>query len=133
MQINRLDHVNLRTTQLDVMVEWYGDILGLAPGARPDFPFPGAWLYAGDDAIIHLIGIVGDPGVGSESALKLEHFAMTATDSASFEARLMARDIPFKQAHIAEMGITAFNIWDPDGNHIHVDFTDGAGSSNTSA
>lgn len=133
MQINRLDHVNLRTTQLDVMVEWYGDILGLAPGARPDFPFPGAWLYAGNAAIIHLIGIDGDPGIGSETALKLEHFAMTATGSAKFEAHLNARGIPFKRAHIAEMGITAFNIWDPDGNHIHVDFTDGAGSSNTSA
>ena len=44
--LKRLDHVNLRTANLDVMVAWYGRILGMHPGPRPGFSFPGAWLYA---------------------------------------------------------------------------------------
>ncbi|WP_415402268.1 VOC family protein [Tateyamaria sp. SN3-11] len=123
MQIQKLDHVNLRTTQLDAMIDWYTDRLGLRVGYRPDFPFPGAWLYAGDTVVIHLVGIDGPPAVGSETALKLEHFAMTATGAAAFEDRLRARDEDFRKSEIAAIEMVAFNIWDPDGNHIHVDFS----------
>ncbi|MFL4472139.1 VOC family protein [Tateyamaria armeniaca] len=124
MRITKLDHVNLRTAQLDRMIAWYVDILGLENGARPDFGFPGAWLYAGDAAIVHLIEVSGDPGAGSDGDLKLEHFALRATDVDAFEARLNAHGVPYKTSGIAELGIVAFNIWDPDGNHIHVDFTE---------
>lgn len=126
MQITRLDHVNLRTTQLDVMIAWYVDVLGLQNGARPGFGFPGAWLYAGDVAVVHLVEVTDAPGAGSEGALKLEHFALRATGAAAFEARLVAHDLPFRKSGIAALGIVAFNVWDPDGNHIHVDFQEAA-------
>ena len=124
MQITRLDHVNVRTTQLEAMIDWYVDVLGLVNGARPDFGFPGAWLYAGDVAVVRLVGVSDDAGAGSEAALKLEHFAMRATDAAGFEARLRERGIDYRKSGIDELDLMAFNIWDPDGNHIHVDFTD---------
>lgn len=122
MQITKLDHVNLRTTQLDAMTEWYSNVLGLVPGFRPDFPFPGSWLYAGDAAVVHLIGIDGPAATGSEVKLKLEHFAFTATGHEAFEQRIAEMELPVKRSEIAEMGTVAYNIWDPDGNHIHVDF-----------
>lgn len=118
----RLDHVNLRTTDLQTMIDWYVDSLGLVNGPRPDFPFPGAWLYAGEIAVVHLVGIEGAAGVGSDSELKLEHFAFTAEDPTAFEARLKATDTAYKCVAIEATGMVAFNIHDPDGNHIHVDF-----------
>ena len=124
MPIERLDHVNLRTTQLDTMITWYVDVLGLENGPRPDFGFPGAWLYAGDVAIVHLVAISVDPAIGSETELKLEHFALTAHDAPAFEARLKAQGIDHRKSGIAALGIVAFNLWDPDDNHIHVDFKD---------
>ena len=57
MPILRLDHVNLRTTQLEAMIEWYVEFLDLKLGPRPNFPFAGAWLYAGDIAIVHVIAV----------------------------------------------------------------------------
>ena len=54
--IEQLDHVNLRTSRLEEMTRWYVDVMGLRSGFRPNFPFPGAWLYAGDRAIVHLVG-----------------------------------------------------------------------------
>lgn len=123
MKIGKLDHVNLRTTRLDELIAWYGDILGMEPGPRPDFPFPGAWLYAGNDAAIHLVGVEGQEATGSEAKLKLEHFAFTASGLEAFEARLNERGERYRRSVQPGTGTVAINVWDPDGNHIHVDFT----------
>lgn len=123
MQIGKLDHVNVRTTQLDAMIEWYTRVLGMRRGDRPNFPFPGAWMYAGESAVVHLVGIDGDPATGSEAQLKLEHFALTATGATAFETRLTDMGETFRVGRVADFGITQFNVWDPDGNHIHIDFT----------
>ena len=122
MQIGKLDHVNVRTCNLDAMVVWYTDILGLKPGDRPNFPFPGAWLYAGDQAVVHLVGVDGPAGAGSEADLKLEHFALSATGRAAFEEKLTTHNQEFRINELPDAGIVKYNVWDPDGNHIHIDF-----------
>ncbi|QCO54863.1 glyoxalase [Pseudorhodobacter turbinis] len=122
MQVRRLDHVNIQTTQVKSMVAWYSDTLGLRSGPRPDFPFPGAWLYAGDDPVIHLVGHDGDPAVGSEAKLKLEHFALTATGRADFEAKLSDASVPHQRFTLDEIGVVQFHLCDPDGNRVHIDF-----------
>ncbi|NPD18224.1 VOC family protein [Alterinioella nitratireducens] len=122
--IEALDHVNLRTGQLDTMVDWYGRVLMMQPGARPAFGFPGAWLYAGDQAVIHLIedGAVDGPG---GDTLALEHFALRATGYADFIARLEEMGIPYRLSRVppGPVDVVQVNIHDPDGNHIHIDFT----------
>ena len=122
MQIEKLDHVNLRTTQLKALIDWYTDVLGMRAGDRPDFPFPGAWMYAGEAAVVHLIDIEGAPGIGSEVELKLEHFAFSAKGRFEFEAKLEALGERYQQLEIPSFNIIQINIWDPDGNHIHIDF-----------
>ena len=122
MQILRLDHVNICTTQLDRMVQWYTELLDLKLGPRPNFSFDGAWLYAGDIAIVHIVVIDDENAVGSEKNLKLEHFALRASGMNAFEAKLKAKKERYKRSDISDFGIAQFNIWDPDGNHIHVDF-----------
>lgn len=122
MEIERLDHVNLRTSDLDRMVEWYGQVLGFTVGDRPNFPFGGAWLYAGNQALVHLVAVEGSPGAGSEVPLKLEHFALSAQGRAAFESKLSALGERFETSRLEDFGIIQYNIWDPDGNHIHVDF-----------
>lgn len=122
MKIGKLDHVNIRTTQLEPMTEWYQDVLGLKKGDRPDFPFPGAWMYAGDMAVVHLVGTDGEPGVGSETNLKMEHFAFTASGASGFEARLKERKENYRRIPLEATNTIVFNVWDLDGNHIHVDF-----------
>lgn len=122
MKIGKLDHVNLRTTQLDQMIAWYSDVLGMENGARPNFPFPGAWMYGGDGAAVHLVGIDGDAATGSEVALKLEHFSFRASGEATFKERLTTRGERFERTELPEINLVLYNVWDPDGNHIHIDF-----------
>lgn len=50
VRIRYLDHVNLRTTLLDRLMAFYGDVLGFSQGPRPDFAFDGAWFYCGEQA-----------------------------------------------------------------------------------
>ncbi len=122
MKISKLEHVNLRTSQLDTMIAWYTDVLGMTRGARPNFTSSGAWMYAGETACVHLVEVVGDAGAGAEVALKLEHFAFSATGRAAFEARLNGMGVRFSSTLIDDIGVVQMNVWDPDGNHIHIDF-----------
>lgn len=120
MPVQTLDHINIRTANLEAMIAWYRDILGLTLGPRPNFSFGGAWLYAGDVAIVHLVEVGKQPGMAPE--LQLEHFALAATDKDEFLARLEAKGIPSRVNVLSDFGITQVNVHDPDGNHIHVDF-----------
>lgn len=119
--IERLDHVNLRTAQLDAMIDWYGEVLGLLSGPRPDFPFPGAWLYAGEQALVHLVGVDPAPTDPGED-LKLEHAAFSATDYAGIKARIEASGSRMTVVKVPGFPIVQINVWDPDGNHLHIDF-----------
>ena len=118
----KLDHVNIRTAQLDAMRAWYAEALGLEDGWRPPFPFPGAWLYAGEDPIVHLVGVDTRPGA-PESGVRLEHFAISNDgDIDAFRARLAGADVAVDEAKVPGTNIVQLNIRDPDGNHIHIDF-----------
>ena len=118
--LTALDHVNIRTCNLDQMVAWYRDILGMPPGPRPDFPFPGAWLYVGEQAFVHLVGVENTPEVGGN--ITLEHFAFRAQGMAGFLDRLTANGIAHSVDPVPGAPIVQVNLHDPDGNHIHVDF-----------
>lgn len=120
MPLHAFDHVNVRTANLDAMVAWYGEILGLVPGKRPDFGFPGAWLYLGEQALVHLVGVKGSPKSGGD--VTLEHFAFRAAGLAAFRETLDARGIAHTLDPVPGFPIVQVNLRDPDGNHIHVDF-----------
>jgi len=119
--IERLDHINLRTARLDEMIDWYRRVLDMEPGKRPDFGFPGAWMYANGQALVHLVET--DPEPGSDPAdLKLEHGAFQARDIKAFIAKLDGLGERYERFKVPGFGVEQVNIWDPDGNHLHVDF-----------
>lgn len=120
MPITAFDHVNVRTTKLDEMITWYGDVLGFYAGPRPDFPFPGAWLYMGDHALVHLVAVDND--LAEPENVSLEHFALRATGLKEFLAKLERQSIVARVSNVPGLPIVQVNIFDPEGNHIHVDF-----------
>jgi len=118
--IRRLDHVNLRTANLERLVRFYEDAVGLKQGERPPLGFPGAWMYAGDAPVIHLVGVPEQPT--PSGPLRLEHFAFTASGLRAFLARLEQRGVEYRQSRQAGTGNVVVNLRDPDGNRLHVDF-----------
>lgn len=118
--IRGLDHVNVRTANLEGLLSFYREVLGLEAGERPPLGFPGAWLYAGTQAVIHLVQVSEPPApVG---ALRLEHFAFSAHGLPEFLKRLEQLGIEHKQSRQAGTGNVVINLRDPDGNRLHVDF-----------
>ena len=51
-----LDHVTIITGDLEAARRFLCDMVGLIEGPRPPFGFPGHWLYANGQPVIHLIG-----------------------------------------------------------------------------
>lgn len=119
MQVTKLDHVNIHTANVDSLVDWYGRVLGMRAGDRPPFAFPGAWLYCGGEPTVHLVGVEKQP---QTTGLRLEHFAFSATGLKDFMARLRQEKIKYDARKVPRSGAVQVNIWDPDGNHIHIDF-----------
>ena len=121
MDIYRLDHANIRTAQLTTMMDWYRDILGFQSGWRPAFPFPGAWMYRHGHPMVHLVDVAEAGAAGPDMAL--EHVAFSSRGLAAFRDHLKAHDVRFEEVTVADAGIVQMNIWDPDGNHLHIDFS----------
>ena len=49
-----IQHVNIRTKDLERSIAFYTEALSLTNGYRPDFGFRGAWLYDGAKPAVHL-------------------------------------------------------------------------------
>ena len=120
MTVGRLDHINLRTARLKEMVDWYGRVLGMPSGDRPNFPFPGAWLYADGVPIVHLNGC--DSVAPQSDDLTMEHFAIQAKGLKDFITHLQKLGERFAVGQVPGAPIVQVNVWDPDGNHVHIDF-----------
>ena len=82
MAVAGMNHFTILTDNLDQTLAFYDEHLGLKPGARPPFTFPGAWLYAqgGNEAILHIIA-----GVERKVLVKgvIDHMAFTGRDLAA--------------------------------------------------
>ncbi len=129
-----LDHVNIRTPNLEAMVRFYRDVLGLELGARPPFSFGGAWLYCGDKAAIHLVEIPasasGTPSKSTRAAEpKIEHFAFRAEGLEQFVEHLQAHAVEYRLAVVPKIKLRQVHVHDPDGNHIEVSFAPDSAAS----
>jgi len=123
MKITKLDHVNILTHNLAKMVQWYDDVLGLKSGHRPDFPNEGAWIYVGDDPVVHLSAV---PHACAATDPRIEHFAFAAIGLGQLLAHLTSLGIAHSINVVSEKSMTQVNLADCDGNHIHIDFLDEA-------
>jgi len=121
----KLDHVNIRTTRLDVLRAFYVDVLGLREGPRPPFGHPGAWLYAGEQPVVHLwLGTDEDtaPNLVGAREPQLSHFAFQGDDRVTLLARLRASGIAFDEKPLVGRDVVQVKLRDPDGNALHIDF-----------
>ena len=117
-------HLNIRCSPEDIpaIERFYGGVLGLKTGDRPNFKFGGIWLYDGDDAIIHVSArfppgsILRDKHSGS-----VDHIAFKASGSVQFREHLKKLGIDFEEQNIEKAGYQVF-LYDPVGTKIEFNF-----------
>ncbi|HLK24561.1 MAG TPA: VOC family protein [Caulobacteraceae bacterium] len=118
--IRGLDHINISTDRLAETVAFFRDILGLTEGWRPDFGFPGAWLYAGDTAVVHLVEFKEAKRPSREAAL--DHFAFRIDDYDAVLKRVQAAGIKYQAVDIPNSEIRQINIRDPNGANVELNY-----------
>jgi catechol 2,3-dioxygenase-like lactoylglutathione lyase family enzyme len=139
MGINKLAHYSIRTTDLEASRAFYTEVLGFRVGYRPDFKFPGIWLYMSDDddkeyGTVHIIGIdpndpqglidyLGDKSLDSlQGTGTVDHIAFTATDLAAMRKTLNARKLDFFERTVPSLGLHQLFLTDPSGVTIELNY-----------
>jgi len=119
MPISGMNHFTVLTSDLEATRAFYIDLLGLAEGFRPDLGFPGAWLYAGDLAVLH---IVAGRGVPADPRGVIDHMAFSARDLRAVAARLTERGIEYDLRRLPSLGTWQLFCLDPSGARVELDF-----------
>lgn len=135
MSLSSLDHCSIRTVKLDETRNFYVDILGMTDGDRPDFPFPGAWLYIDDVAVVHLVGVDPDDPSGLQQYLggaidadelegsgAFDHIAFRARNPETLIARLEEKDYPYKERQVPDMDLFQVFVEDPNGITVELNY-----------
>ena len=119
MAISDMNHFTVLTHDLDATRQFYIGILGLKEGYRPDLGFPGAWLYIGERAVLHVIA--GRP-VPNPPGGVLDHMAFSASDLPATVVTLKARAIEYVLRKQNDSGVWQLFCYDPSGARVELDF-----------
>ncbi|PKG55247.1 hypothetical protein CXF83_04335 [Shewanella sp. Choline-02u-19] len=129
MNIIGLDHFTIRTPKLVETLAFYQVILDLKLGWRPQFGFPGHWLYASDKPILHLVA-AGDQALqvylGESSNLygsgRVDHLSFRGTDLHQMQQHLCQQGMTFQERIVPEIGEHQLFLEDPNGIKVEVIF-----------
>ncbi|MGP1394935.1 MAG: VOC family protein [Inquilinaceae bacterium] len=121
MTLERLDHFTIRAKDLRATRDFYVDVLGLEDGWRPDFTFPGHWLYCGDRPVVHLVGgdraATEEPGSGT-----VDHLAFQASGLTEMRDRLTRDGHTFRERTVPNLDLSQIFVEDPNGVVIELNF-----------
>jgi catechol 2,3-dioxygenase-like lactoylglutathione lyase family enzyme len=135
----QLNHFSIRTLDLEASRRFYTEVMGFTVGPRPDFPFPGLWIYSGphdsySNAVVHIIGIdledpeglkqyLGDRDLDSlKGTGTVDHIAFFATGRVEMLARLKAQGIPHREREVPTLGLHQIFLEDPSQVTIELNY-----------
>jgi catechol 2,3-dioxygenase-like lactoylglutathione lyase family enzyme len=122
VSIGVLDHVNIRTRHLDETVRFYRDVLGLEPGPRPNFKFPGAWMYTGGRAVVHLVDISPTDEPQKPDSGVVHHVAFASRGFAAMKAHLEQIGVTFNSVQVPGGQLWQIFVRDPNGVTLELNY-----------
>lgn len=124
MPVSKLDHINLRASRelLDELRDFYRDVVGLTLGNRPPFEEYGYWLYAGEQAVVHLSLAKEGEISAADVQPSFAHAAFACSGRTAYEQRLAESGVKYDVAVVPEFGITQLFFQDPAGNGVELSF-----------
>jgi catechol 2,3-dioxygenase-like lactoylglutathione lyase family enzyme len=122
MSVGMLDHFNIRTRQLGDTVRFYEDILGLENGDRPNFAFPGAWMYSEGRAVVHLVDISATSEAQKPDSGVVHHVAFASRDFNGMKQRLQSKGMAFDIRQVPGGELWQIFVRDPNGVMIELNY-----------
>lgn len=119
MAVAGMNHFTILTDDVDNTVRFYGELLGLEPGPRPKLKFPGAWLYAGGQPILHVVG--GRPASELKPGV-IDHMAFSGKDLAATLSALKDHGVEYDCRQQVGTGLWQVFFFDPNGAKVELDF-----------
>ena len=127
MALEALDHYTIHCADMVATRDFYRDVIGLKDGFRPNFPFPGYWLYCGDVPVVHLLddkgalpenrGVISGANTG-----RIDHVAFRGRDAAAAVERLKAQGLAFRENQVPDLGLHQVFVRDPNGIMVEMNF-----------
>ena len=122
MSVGLLDHFNIRTRKLGDTVRFYEEVLNLKNGDRPNFAFPGAWMYSEGKPVVHLVDISKTDEPQKPDSGVVHHVAFASRDFAGMKRRLESRGIDFDSRQVPGGELWQIFVNDPNGVMIELNY-----------
>ena len=122
VSVGVLDHFNIRPRKLNDTVRFYESVLGLEKGPRPNFAFPGAWMYSEGKAVVHLVDISATDEPQKPDSGVVHHVAFVSTGFDGMSQRLKSRGMPFDARQVPGGELWQIFVNDPNGVMIELNF-----------
>src|SRR6201986_2991278 len=122
MTVGVLDHFNIRTRNLADTVRFYEDVLGLEKGDRPDFAFPGAWMYSEGKAVVHLVDISPTEEAQKPDSGVVHHVAFVSQGFSGMKSRLESKGMAFDSRQGPGGDLGQIFVDDPNGVMIELNY-----------
>ena len=119
MPVVGMNHFTVLARDLAETKAFYAELLGLTEGERPPLGFPGAWLYAGDAPVLHVVA--GRPLPEPPGGV-LDHMAFSAVDLVGTLAALQRREIAYDLRRQPDTAVWQLFLFDPNGARVELDF-----------
>jgi catechol 2,3-dioxygenase-like lactoylglutathione lyase family enzyme len=133
MSVGVLDHFNIRTRNLGDTVRFYEDVLGLEKGERPNFAFPGAWMYSEGKPVVHLVDISPTDEAQKPDSGVVHHVAFISTGFAGMQQRLASKGMKFDSRQVPGGDLWQIFVRDPNGVMIELNYEAAKEQGGTSA
>ncbi len=123
MSLTELNHVTVRTTQMEETRDFYVKVLGMNVGFRPDLGFPGYWLYVGKTPVVHLVPESAGIGAGTGADTgNFDHVAFLAQDYESTCRHFRALGLAFRENDVPNARLRQLFLTDPNRVMIELNF-----------
>lgn len=122
MSVGVLDHYNVSTRKLKETVEFYEDILGFVNGPRPEFDFPGAWLYSAGQPVLHLNDISQTAHQQPPDSGVIDHIAFGSRGFEAAKHHLAGKGIAYRVNQVPNSTRWQIFLHDPNNGEIELNF-----------
>jgi len=122
MSVGVLDHYNVRTRKLDETVRFYENVLGLKNGERPNFDFPGAWIYSEGRPVVHLVDIAPTSEPQKPDSGVVHHIAFVSRGFNEMKHALKAKGVWYDTREVPGGALWQIFVCDPNGIVIELNY-----------